>query len=183
MKSSTVSLIVGLSIPVVMVIGITIAIIVPSRSIHPTTDFIYALGQYPAAIQIENGQQVQHLYSIKNNQIIESTLTISQKPNVAPYPYQGTETPRFYLHNTEANTNTEISFDELKKLSLSDDATSPDGFTMTYGASSGGMFPFYYEGEGDRASAYLSKNTASKKVTVITKGNQLPFSFVAWVVQ
>ncbi len=166
-----------------MVIGIALAIIIPSRSINPQTDFIYALGQYPTAVQIETGQQVQHAYTIKNNTLIESTLPISQKPNTVPYPYENSGIPRFYIHHTATDTNNELSFDDVKKLSLSDDITSPDGFTMTYGTSSGGMFPFYFEGEGDRATAYMSKGTGSKKITVIAKGNTLPFSFVGWVIK
>ncbi len=181
MKPSSISLIVGLSIPVLMVIGIALAIIIPGRSIHPQTDFVYALGQYPTATQIENGRQIQHSYSIKNGHITDSTLTVSPKVDNAPYLYQGQGIPRFFIHHTAADTNEEVSFDDIAKRTLSDDSVSPDGFTMTYGSSSGGMFPFYFEGQNDRASAYLSKNTASKKVTIITKGNDLPFSFVAWV--
>lgn len=183
MKPSTISLIVGLSIPILMVIGIAAAIIIPSRSIHPETDFVYALGEYPTTIQVENGQQVQHSYSIKNGHIIDSTLTVSLKPDVAPYPYQTQGTPRFYIHHTATDTNNELSLDDLKKLTLSDDAKSPDGFTFAYGTSTGGMFPFYYEGDNDRAAAYLSKETGSKKVTVVAKGNTTPFSFVAWVIK
>lgn len=181
MKSSTVSLIVGLSIPVLMVIGIALAIIIPGRSIHPNTDFIYTLGQYPVAMQSENGKQIQHSYSIKNGHIVDATLASSSKLDNAPYPYQGQGMPRFYIHHTVSDTNTEISFKDATTRILSDDATSPDGFTMTYGTSSGGMFPFYFEGQNDRAIAYLSKNTGSKKITVIAKGNDLPFSFVGWV--
>lgn len=181
MKSSTVSLIVGLSIPVLMVIGIALAIIIPSRSIHPTTDFVYALGQYPTTLQIKNGQQVEHSYAIKNGTITDSSELIAPNLNVAPYPYQNAESPHFYIHHTATDTNNEISFEDAKKLTLSDDATSPDGFTMTYGTSSGGMFPFYFEGQNDRSTAYLSKNTGSKKITVVAKGNDLPFSFVAWI--
>ena len=149
MKPSTISLIVGLSIPVLMVIGIAAAIVLPGISIHPTTDFIYALGQYPTAVQIENGQQVQHSYVIKNAHITDSTFTVSPKPDVAPY--QGIGDPQFYIHHTTTDTNSEVSLDEVKKLSISDEATSSDGFTMTYGTASGGMFPFYYEGQGDQA--------------------------------
>lgn len=183
MKPSSISLIVGLSIPVLMVIGIALAIIIPARSIHPETDFIYALGQYPTSVQIENGTQIQHSYTIKNKQITDTTLTISDKQLIAPYPYQQTSIPRFYIHHTVTDTNDELTFEEVAKLSLSDDTLSPDGFTMTYGTTSGGMFPFYYEGGSDQSTAYLSKNSGSKKINVITKNNREQFSFVAWVLK
>ncbi|MEO6077220.1 MAG: hypothetical protein ABIP54_00350 [Candidatus Andersenbacteria bacterium] len=182
MKPANISLIMGLTIPVLMIIGIALAIVIPAQSINPQTDFIYALGQYPSAVQIENGAEVQHSYSIKDNQIKDATLVISQKQDLAPYPYSD-QAPVFYMHHTADNSNTEISFHDLGKLKLSDESVSPDGFTMSYGTSSGGMFPFFFEGQNDSATAYLAKGTGSKKVSIVTKGNRPQFSFVAWVIK
>ena len=182
MKTANISLIIGLLIPVIMVIGIALAIILPAQSIHPQTDFIYALGQYPSGILIDNAKQVQYSYIIKDNKIVNSTITVPQKPETVPYPYSD-QVPTFYIHHTADNTNEEISFTNVEKLKLSDESLSPDGFTMSYGASSGGMFPFYFEGQNDATSAYLAKGTGSKKVNVVTKSNRSQFSFVAWVIK
>jgi hypothetical protein len=182
MKPTNISLIVGLTIPILMVIGIALAIMIPAQSIHPQTDFIYVLGQYPSGLSIDQGKQIQYTYIIKDNKIAEKTLTVSQKQDAVPYPYSD-QAPIFYIHHTNDNTNKELSFEELSKLKLSDETTSPDGFTMSYGTSSGGMFPFFFEGQNDPATAYLAKGTGSKKVTIVSKENRSQFSFVAWVIK
>lgn len=179
MKASTVSLIVGLAIPVVMVIAIAAAILIPARYLHPKTDFIYAIGQYPSYTSFENNQAVEHDFSVIKGVLTDNATPLP--PQQPYYPYQKDSTPHFYRHHTESDTNEELTAQEVTKLSLSDTEQSADGFTVSYGTSSGGFFPFYYEGTGDKATGYLSNGTASKKISITTKANTQQFTFVGWV--
>ncbi len=183
-NTSNISLIVGLAIPVVMVIAIAAAVLLPGRNLNPTTDFIYATGSYPTYTTRNGDQITQHDIGIQNNQLVDTVQTYRAPDTYPSYPGEKESLPQLFLHNTKENTNTEITFEEAKNLSLSPERKSPDGFTVSFGKRSYGVFPFFFDGgSSDYEHAYLSNQTASKEIAILGGNARDMYSFqlVGWV--
>lgn len=185
--SPKLSLIIGLSIPVVLVLLIAAAVLLPGRNIEPTTDFLYAVGQYSSYISYSGETAIQHSFSVRDDKLIESTDSYPTAGQRAypPYPSEKDMVPRFFIHHAASDTNTEISVDEAKKLTLSTETASPEGLTVTFGSRSYGVFPFYSGSDDNRQKAYVSNGKASKQISLISDVsiNYAPFQMVGWVIK
>lgn len=184
--SPKISLIVGLSIPVVLVFAIAAAVLLPGRSIEPKTDFLYAVGQYPSYVSYSGNTATEHIFSVVKGKLIESTngYTTSAR-EYPPYASEKDIVPRFFIHHVQDNTNSEISISEAKDLTLSTETTSPDGLTVTFGSRSYGIFPFYSGSDDNRQRAYLSNGKASREISLISDVsiNYAPFQMVGWIAE
>lgn len=182
--SSKISLIVGLSLPVVMVAIIAGLVFLPSRSLTPANDFIYVVGPYPSYTSKEGKTITQHDISIKNGQAIHTTTSYSGGKEYDVSPRDKIIIPRFFIHHTRTNTNNEISLEEVIKLRLSPERKSPDGFTLTFGKQSYGIFPFFFENRTDMEHAYLSTDRASKEITLVSEVSidYYQIQLVGWVI-
>lgn len=182
--SSNVSLIVGLAIPVVMVLAIAAAVLLPGRNLHPETDFVYAVGQYPTYTIREGDTITQHDLSVKDGVLTDTLQTYKATISYPPYPGEKESSPRLFLHNTKENTNKEVTLEQAKLLRLSADTKSPDGFKVSFGSRSYGVFPFFINDSSDIEHAYLSNDTASKKIDLTTGSARDIYSFqlVGWVI-
>jgi hypothetical protein len=183
LTSSNISLIVGLAIPVLMVLAIAAAVLLPGRNLHPETDFVYAIGQYPTYTTREGDTITQHDLSVKDEVLTDSTQTYTPNDRYPSYPVDKESSPRLFLHSTKENTNKEITLEEAKQLRLSSEIKSPDGFKVSFGSRSYGIFPFFLNDNSDMEHAYLSNETASKEIDLATGNarNMYSFQFVGWV--
>lgn len=181
---STISLAVGLAIPIVMVLLIAAAVLLPGRSVHPTTNFVYAVGQYPSYTTREGTTSTDHTLTVKNGTLTETKTTYTI-PNTQynNYPPTKDSTPRFFIHDTAQDTNKEISIEEVQKLKLSTEQKSPDGFSISFGQQSYGVFPFFGGGDNRNDHAYLSNDYASKEVSLISdiSIDRYSLQLVGWV--
>lgn len=182
-RSSKISLIIGLSLPAVMVAVIAGLVFLPGTTINPTSDFIYASGPYPSYTTRNGDVITQQDITIKNGKMIRTSTSYNGRDAYAPYPIEKTMVPRFFIHHTATNTNEEVVFDDISKLTLSPDKKSPDGFTLTFGKQSYGVFPFFFDNNSDREHAYLSTDRASKEITLIsdTSINFYEFQLIGWI--
>ncbi len=183
-SSAKISLIIGLALPAVVVIVIAALVFLPSVSITPSEDFIYVAGPYPSYTTWSGSTSTQHDISIKNGKIVQSATSYTVEPGYPAYPQEKVTTPRFFIHHTTQNTNEEISFDDIATVTLSPNRTSPQGFTLTFGKQSYGVFPFFISEGTDRDRAYLSTKRASKEINLVsdTSINFYEFQLVGWVI-
>jgi hypothetical protein len=100
------TLIIGLTLPVLMIIAVAAGIFVPRLLNHPKTNFVYA------------------------SQSIQDVLTPADKGGPVTPP-----STKYYLHDVQKNASGEISEKDYKKMSLDTVATSPDGFKVETGSS------------------------------------------------
>lgn len=182
-RKANISLIIGLALPALMVVIIAALVFLPSRALNPTSDFVYATGPYPSYATRSGETITQHELVIRNGKITDTVVNYTGREIYAPYPNDVRNTPRFFIHRTVANTNKEITLDEAKKLTLSPDRTSPDGFTLTFGKRSYGIFPFFFDDSSSTERAYLSTDRGSKEITLISDTSIRPYELqlVGWV--
>lgn len=183
-SSSRISLIIGLALPAIMVGIIAALVFLPSKTLHPGYDFIYVVGPYPSYVTRTGDTTTQHDITITNGKLSHTVTNYNGRDGYAPYPHEKNIVPRFFIHHTRTDTNEEIAIEELSKLALSPEKKSPDGFTLTFGKQSYGVFPFFFNGDTDREHAYLSTERASKEITLIsdTSIHYYEMQLVGWIV-
>jgi len=191
MNKSKIPLIIGLTIPVLMIIFVALSIYLPAMfATPPKYDFLYITGDsgYCAG---------QRRYTVRDEKVTDlyaEDKKIDVKANEAgansgiPIPAQRlalrdneclNAVSRFYLHDTTNNTNKEVSFEDAVKLKLDSNIESPDGFEVIRG-SGGDGFPFGFSGDNYRRF-YLRGNKLSQKVDLrVSSQDYWNFQFVGW---
>lgn len=168
-KKQHISLIIGLSIPVAMIIFIAIAINGPRwfNTVEPARyDFLYTTGQHtPYTIYL----------------VSEGRLTVKDEP--APEGYAATTSPvHFFVHDVSENRSREIQLDDALEMILDGSIRSPDGFAVEPGRRSG-WFIFGYR--RDYNSRYLIKETFGEKLDLESSNGSYNyywnFQFLGWV--
>lgn len=186
-QSSKISLIIGLALPALMVAGIAALVFLPNASLKPTTDFIYVVGPYPSYTTRTENTTTQHEIAITNGKLTHTETNYTENSGLignAFYPPNKNTVPRFFMHHTATDTNEEIDIEKIRALQLSSDRKSPDGFSLTFGKQSYGVFPFFFDNNSDREHAYLSTDHGSKEITLVsdTSITYYEFQLVGWVI-
>ena len=160
-------LVIGMSIPILMIIFVAGSIYLPSFFIKPQYDFIYADGNNPYFSKYE--------YFIQNGKL--------EREQKSEYQERlGERDQKLYVYEVEKNKSKEISFEEAQKLTLDPSSTSPDGFEITYGKKSEGFFPIFFWSHTDYETLYIKgHNVISKKLNIQPIGNYLKFTFLGWI--
>lgn len=172
------SLIIGLSLPLLMIVFVAAAIYIPALFAHPTTDFIYAIG---------DGNY--YRYDAINGEYVIQDGKIVRVPPVYPvdYPKPEQDIPsQLYYHDVEENKSRQISLQEAQQLTLDAGPVSADGYEVVHGGGGGGgFFPFIFSGGYDYNNVYLVGHNTSMKMNAqgVSSNTYVDFRFVGWVVE
>lgn len=169
-KKKNASLIIGFSIPVLMILFVAASIYLPGLFLQPKYNFLYSTdGDYYGST----------MYSVSNGRLVQNPQPTPAYPNYKPYP-----SPQLYVHNVTTNESTSVSFQEASSLKLDPTAQSPDGYKVENGSNSGGFFPFFWYNR-DYNAQYIVGHNVSKKLNVKTYGSSYYNSihFLGWIVQ
>ena len=141
-------LVVGLSLPILMVILVALSIYFPRifSTAVPQHNFLYSTNNVYSECVTYN-VQMGHLVKLENQNeycnnwkvappeasklaqpVRVDSPTTSTAP-IAPVSIQQDAT-RFFSHNAKTNISTEITFEQAQKLNLNSNAVSPDGFEI-----------------------------------------------------
>jgi len=166
-----ISLIVGISIPILMIIFVAASIYLPGIFVKPQYNFLYVSG--PDAYSYRNlidGYSVQDSKLIKNN-----VLQVGTDNPIPSATY-------LYVYDVVKNKATEISLADAQKLTLDSSITSPDGFEVVYGTK-GGDFLLFDGGRTDYNTRYLQGHNVSKKLNLKLNGDLYyrNFRFLGWI--
>ena len=168
-KKQNISLIIGLSIPVAMILFIAIAINGPRwfSSIEPAeVNFLYTTGQ----------QNPYLAYSVKDGRLLVTDTTPENATPTAQYQ------THFFIHDVTTNKSREIQLDEAKRLLLDGAVRSPDGFTISDGRRRGWFIFGYGRYSGER---YLVKESYSEKLDLESDSGSnnyyWNYRFIGWV--
>jgi len=167
MRKHNIPLIVGLSIPVLMILFVAGSIYLPGVFVHPKTNFLYSYSSgYNYNYQI---------YAISNGKLI---INSNKYPdNILPKT-----DIKLYIYDVVKNESKEISFYDAQQLSLDSSIKSKDGFEITYGKRGNGIFPFFYFSDIDYNSRYITGHNVSKKLNLQLNGNYYySFQFLGWI--
>jgi hypothetical protein len=164
-------LIVGLSIPIVMILAVAASIYLPGFFAQPTYDFLYqSYDSYQYDCRWE--------FRVTAGKVVRTERT-RQFPEQVFNECDAT----FYRYDAEKDESAEITFEDAQKLTLQESPVSPEGYEVAYGNGRGGMFPFFDSGYSN--DVYLKKGVVSKKINVQgSSGNHYyygGFQFLGWI--
>lgn len=165
-----ITLIVGISIPILMILFVAASIYLPGFFIQPKYNFIYTSGD-------DYCYHNQYQYSVQNGKLIRNEITCPESQTYLPQ-----RDTRLHVYNVAKNKSREISFEEAQNLNLDSNNLSPDGFEVTYGNHGGGFFPFFFYSDTDYNNLYLKGHNVSKKLNLQLSGSyRNNFRFIGWV--
>lgn len=172
MIKKNITLILGMSIPILMILFVAGSIYLPSLFMKPPSiNFLYS--------SVDSGDyycgDVQQ-YSVQNSQLIKNE---SKQPEKGSYIC---DEPKLFIQDVVKNKSKQISFDEAKKLSLDSNIISPDGFEVVYGSRGEGFFPFFFYSGANYDTRYLKGHNISKKLNIQLNGAYpYSFHFLGWI--
>lgn len=166
-------LLVGVLVPLLMVIGMAIAVYWPVWfGEKPQYDFVYSQNMYGSGYyKIENGKLTKPDIGSTNPDRYSSGFKV---PDPYGYLYN-----KLYYHDTKRNQSREVTFEEAQQFKLDPKSISPDGFQLESNYSGSG-FPFMM-GHSERI-AYLKKGSSTYKLNLV--GDYYPeYRVIGWVIK
>ena len=180
------TLIIGVSLPIIFIIIIAIVIFVPSLSIKPEHNFVYV--DVNSNNNYYSGNVYKNSFVIKDGKIVKepaSNLEYLQEQNKKYTNYKLIEAPTLYLYNVIENTAKQITLDEANNYTFDPGPSSPDGYTVKFERNSDGIFEIF--GSNNNSSGYfIEKNRGKKKLTGLTLENgnyyyNSNFQLIGWI--
>lgn len=165
-----ITLIVGISIPVLMIMLIAGSIYLPGIFIKPKVNFLYAYG---------DDYYGREKYSIQNGKLVKRENNQYEPPSY----YQPPGESKLYFYDVTKNESWEISFEDAQNLNLDNSAKSSDGFEVISRSGGDGFFPFFGGSSSDYNARYLKGHNVSKKLNLQRKGGSYyyDFRFLGWI--
>ena len=167
-------LIVGISLPVLFIIIMSIVIFAPSLFVKPQYNFIYS--NFNESFYPYNFYK--NTFEVKGNHIV--LKAIPENPNRTSVG----DIPTLYLYDVKASSSHQITLDEAKGYSVDAGPSSPDGYTVQYEYNyNRGFFPF--GGGGSDSGYFVEKDGVKKKLSGLSGNNGYPYEgglkVVGWI--
>jgi hypothetical protein len=173
MKIKNMPLVVGISLPVIFIIIISVTFFVQSFYIKPQHNFIYTFSfDYYA-----NGLGYTDRYKVKGDRIVLEPVVL-QKNNI-----QENIPPPLYLYNIKTNSYQQITFEEAQSYAIYPGRFSPDGYEVAYHYDRdvfGGLFGL----REDDGEYFVSNGSGKKKLSGLSLDKNLSYrnlKFIGWI--
>lgn len=177
MNTKHLPLIIGIALPLVFIIIMSLVLFTPSFSVKPKSNFIYSTeyrpydyySTYKNTYEVERGRLV--LQPVKINP--EATKPLTFKADVPP----------LYLYDVRNNTIRKIDFAEAQNWNLNPGPSSRDGYIVEYRYNHDGIFELFGSGNNNNGH-YVSKGNARKRLEGLSGErywNDGNFRFIGWV--
>jgi hypothetical protein len=175
MKTKNLPLIVGISLPIVFILIISIVIFTPQLFVKPQYNFIYTLDD----TYNRYDYRYENTYEVEDGKIVKETAPFS----IERKPTKIVEAPELYLYNVKDNSSNVIKFEEAKDYSLDPGPTSPDGYNISYQNNHDGIFELFGS-NNNNDGFFISKGQGMKKLDGIVGDrywNSRNFKLLGWI--
>jgi hypothetical protein len=179
MNTKNLPILVGIFLPIVFILIISLVIFLPSLSIKPQYNFLYTgRNDY---YNYDGGYK--NNYKVENGKIALDPVPPLTDKNVIQ-KYKG-DMAKIYLYDVKNNSSHEISFVEALKLNLDPGPSSPDGYTISYQYGHDGIFELF--GSGDNTGWSIVKGRGKKTLIGLSSGSSYSrwydgdLKFIGWV--
>lgn len=161
-----ISLILGISIPILMIVFVAAAIYLPGFFIHPQYNFLYSTSS-----DYYGGQEI----TVENGKLVKVEV---KRPDGQRIKGEA----KLFIYDVTSEQSREVSLGEAQSLEIDPYNKSQDGFEVVHG-NSGDSFLLFGHSSGDYCSRYLSGHNMSRKLELqlgssSSCGN---FRFIGWV--
>ena len=166
-------IIVGIALPIVFIIIISLVIYVPTFFIKPEHNFIYTTTNNG----IYGQNSIKQTYTVKNGSLVQERVQLPSDR----FSYSSDEI--LYMYDVKSDTSHQVSFDDVKDLAFDPGPSSPDGYLVRYEYNSEGIFDLFGGNRGN-SGYFIEKGNSRKKLNVLSnsgyayEGN---IKFIGWV--
>ncbi len=190
-------IIMAVSLPVLVIIVISVAVLWPKIFFHPKYDFIYTIDSVCPNYGCDYNYNWSGWspYTVQSGQITKSdtpplskglmmqqqadTTQVQVKPVSPVYP-------AIYRYYVASDTFEKISFEEASRLVLTDAGSAPDGCVVVNGGyNNGGVFIDIFGGRSSEYGYYIKNGSFSKQIVVQNASEPYyynsNFHLVGWV--
>lgn len=170
---SNLPLIIGISIPVLMILFVTGSIYLPAllSNARPQYNFLYSIGEgYPFSYNTE--------YTVEKGKLTKQEI----KEGSESVPLRRGHV-KFFIHDVAKNQSRDVTFEEAQELELDSNIKSPDSFEIVHGSGAEGIFPFFFSSREDYKTVYIKGHNISKKLEVQISRDSYDesFRFLGWI--
>ena len=164
MKKEKIPILIGISLPIVLVFAFMIYLFLPSIMPGTEYDFIYAIRPNNYSFYTRNEDNFR--YELINNEIVYTGD-------------QDNPSMELYFYDTKNNTSRRISLSEANELQIHNGPSSPDGYIVQY--ENKGSYSLFYGSASDRGY-YIKKGNRSRKLTGFHWNyNNISFILIGWI--
>ncbi len=170
-------LFIGISLPIIFIISMSIVIFAPSLFIKPQFNFLYTSTDI-----YSNNQTYNAVYEINNGRLeLETNTAIPPLPSNQDFTQNAGP---LYRYNVRTNSSHEVSFDEAKNYAIDPGPSSPDGYTVKYEYDNGGLFDLF--GGNESFSGYfIGRGNGKKRLSGLKNTDQYryrqDFRLIGWI--
>ncbi len=177
MKSKHLPLIIGVALPVLFIIIISLVIFTPSLSVKPQHNFIYTT-ENPAYYSYN--ETYKNTYRVEGEKIVQVPIVY---PAENPRLQDVKDAATLYLYDVKANTSHQITLEEAAKYVVDPGPSSPDGYSVEYTYGHDGIFEIF--GSNNSNDGYFISNGKGKKrlggITNYRYYGSGNFRLIAWI--
>jgi hypothetical protein len=178
MKNKNLPLVVGIALPLVFILIISVVIFAPSFFITPHYNFLYSVDENYYAY---GPSGYQNGYIVTGDHLNLEAYPVVK--NGVPQVYRG-EKPPLYLYDVKTDSSHQVSFDDAKNYTVDPGPSSPDGYTVKYEYSNEGIFGLFGS-SGNNYGYFVEKDNGKKKLNGIAATDRYSyqgnFKFIGWV--
>jgi hypothetical protein len=171
-------LIIGIALPILFILVISLVIFLPSMSIKPAHNFLYT-NENPNNYGYDN--RYKNTYEVDSvGHIGLISVPVRNNPYNEPIVYKG-DTPPLYLYDVQADTTRQVSLDEANAMQYVRGPSSPDGYTVTYSRSNDGILEIF--GSSRDEGYMITKGNGQKRLSGLqtTQYYYGDLNLVGWV--
>jgi hypothetical protein len=170
--TKNIPLLIGIALPVIFILVISIVIFTPSLFLNPQYNFLYSNDNS------YYNQSYLNTYVVKDNHV-----SLNPTPTT-PGIISNASNPTLFLYDVKNNSTHQVDFNEAKNFIVDPGPSSPDGYIVKYQYSNYGIFSLF--GSNDNQNGYvISKGNSSKHLNGLnTSGDNYysnNFKFIGWV--
>lgn len=179
LKKENLTLLIGLSLPVLLIIVVLLSIYIPRLSApEPQNDFVYSIEDN----YYYGGSQ----FAVKDSRIEKKDLRVDKDiydgrlvyPEAPVY-----EEPRLFLYDVSERISREISLEDAQDLEINPSGKSPDDFSVSCGNRVDGFIFFVFDSGEDCRQQFVRGHGISTEINIDVDMSdyRYQFSFIGWI--
>ena len=174
MNKQHVPIIVGIALPIIMMIAVSIFISINKASVRPAHDFVYALinqkNEYSPKIYY-----FPYTYKVQDNKIVISKDAVEDATSRGYYP-------DLYRYDVAKDAVSPLTLEEAQKLVIDDSKMSSDGYVVEYDYNNNGVFELFGSSNNNGSTYVIRNNSARKNLNIITNNRWSDdVVFIGWI--
>ncbi len=182
MKKELIPTVIGVSLPIIMILGVMGYVFISQNIPLPTQNFVFTAKQYDGCTEYLNNITLEPNGSLKVKKDVEKNVKDQYNPCEGRVVAQK-ESPDLYMYDFKSESIQKVTIDELGKKSIKT-GISDEGYAVSFSRD------FRYYGPMDMFTGSAPSELYVKKENKVRKlntdsfpdlGTQYDFSIIGWI--